>query len=162
MTENVTDRLKAIRKREQEALAGPWGHWPEAGEIEVMQTEEAGSSRPKDDGTIVVSSVRPEEGWGATARQNGTRIYRDNYEPTAEFIAHARTDVPWLLDQVERYRSALRVVGNEYIVSVDQTLGEIYKTAYPEQTMRIAQIRGTALEAISDVVLDLEEDDLFE
>lgn len=98
MSNEVTDRLQAIRKSQQEALAG-----------------------------------------------SGAVSY-----------------VSWLVDQVERYRRALQEIGNEYIISVDETLREIDKPAYPEQNLRIAQIRGSALEAISETILDLEEDELFE
>lgn len=161
MTDEVTERLKAIRKREQKALAGPWGHWPEAGEIEVMQTDEPGSSVPKSKGAIVARSVRPEEGWSAVLRHSDAEIYR-NGEPTAEFISHSRTDVPWLLEMVETYRRALQEIGNEYIIGINQVVEEIDKPASEYSDLRVTQIRGMSLERISDVILDIEDDSLFD
>ena len=97
MIDEVAERLKAIRKREQEALAGPWG-----------------------------------------------------------------VDVAWMLEMVETYRHALQEIGAEYINGVNQVLEEIDKPAHEYSDLKVAQIRGGSLESISDIILDLEDDYLFE
>lgn len=94
MAERV--KLADIRARAEKATPGPWNHWPEAGAIEVT------SRHPVPDGpfgTVICGSVKPKGGWGG-------RIYEDNDEPDAEFIAHARQDVPTLLAALDAVLAA--------------------------------------------------------
>lgn len=74
------------------ATRAPWGHWPEAGSIEIFAADPDDPRHPAlAPGTtssewILVSDVRPRLGWGK-------EIYEPN-EPDAEFIASARTTSP--------------------------------------------------------------------
>lgn len=68
-------RLSAIRQREREATAGPWVHWQ-------------GYDQDQD----FVSLVKFPDG------EDVSMLTMQN----AEFIAHARADVPWLLDRIQR------------------------------------------------------------
>ena len=92
MTDPIIDRLDQIKGRADKAHPGPWKCWPEAGEVEVIDS----------DYNPVCSSVRPLEGWEALLPHRPEKIYRNNTEPTGEFIAAARTDVPALVDALIR------------------------------------------------------------
>lgn len=78
----MSDRIKAWLDESQrladEAAEGPWGHWPEAGTIEITADNHT---------TVICNAVRPQGGWG-------TPIYQGGTEPTAEFIAKSRTRFP--------------------------------------------------------------------
>ena len=67
----MSDRLADIKAREQAAFGGPW---------EALDADENGMHAVAVDGTVLVE----------------VGDFCD-----AEFIAHAREDVPWLVDQVE-------------------------------------------------------------
>ena len=81
-------RLDEIRAREQAATKGPWGVG------EDSESSRAWFTRPfpefkGNDGRPIHLSITPAE---------------------TEFIAHAREDVPWLLDLVRRQAAALAAV----------------------------------------------------
>lgn len=78
----MDDRLKEIKARCEAATPGPW---------------EVGYSSL---GGMTVVNVR-----GSEFPCWKTQIYKDD----AEFIAHARQDVPWLVAEVERLRAELAV-----------------------------------------------------
>lgn len=84
-------KLAEIKSRAEAATPGPWRHWPEAGDIEITTD---GFKEP------IVSKVRPRLGWGEN-------IYVDNQEPDAEFIAHAREDIPALVAALEAAEAEL-------------------------------------------------------
>lgn len=96
----LSERLAVIRERAKRATEGPWGHWPEAGEIEIITSTEPGGNEPRRGMEIIASSVRPKDGWDAIYGRDERHVYR-NGEPDAEFIAHARTDVPQLVAALE-------------------------------------------------------------
>ena len=98
------DELEAIRARAEAAAPGPWE--AEIGaEIEVN----AGSARTTWDGDI----GRPATSWRSVDRilevaDADEELDDDEYEivsANAEFIAHARDDIPALLDEVFRLRA---------------------------------------------------------
>ena len=74
------------------ATRAPWGHWLEAGSIEIFAADPDNLNSPAlAPGTtstewILVSDVRPRLGWGED-------IYEPD-EPDAAFIADARTSNP--------------------------------------------------------------------
>lgn len=77
--------LEAIRGRAEAATNPPWSHWPQTS-----------------------LSIRPRETVMAkTGPGLGCLIGEEITEPDATFIAHARTDVPALLDEVERLNGEL-------------------------------------------------------
>src|SRR5680860_94687 len=89
----MTDTTKTLAVCEA-ATPGPWGHWPEAGSIEIFKADADNLNSPalapgtRSSEWILVGDVRPRLGWGED-------IYSPN-EPDAEFIAHARTELPAL------------------------------------------------------------------
>ena len=91
------NRLDKIEARANAATEGPW-EWE--GEAKAEWEEGANS---------LVPSRRPDDpvlyGYGYDASGIEVKTPAD-----AEFIAHARTDVPWLLEQVERRDKALEAV----------------------------------------------------
>lgn len=89
-------------------------------------------------------------------------VATDQRDVNAEFIARSRADVPWLIEMVETYRRALQEIATEYVIGVDQVLEETNKPGSEYSDLRVAQIRGMSLERISDVILDLEDDSLFD
>ena len=79
-------RIAEIRDRCRRATPGPWAHFADG------YVERAGDPGE----TIGVTCARrPDNGDPLPAPAN------------AEFVAHARDDVPWLLDELERLRRAL-------------------------------------------------------
>ena len=91
------NRLDEIEARANAATEGPW-EW----EGEAKAEWELGANS-------LVPSRRPDDpvlyGYGYDASGIEVKTPAD-----AEFIAHARTDVPWLLEQVERRDKALEAV----------------------------------------------------
>ena len=91
------NRLNEIEARANAATEGPW-EWE--GDAKAEWEEGANS---------LVPSRRPDDpvlyGYGYDASGIEVKTPAD-----AEFIAHARTDVPWLLEQVERRDKALEAV----------------------------------------------------
>jgi predicted metal-dependent phosphoesterase TrpH len=103
-----TERLEEIRKRAEAATKGPWESkcrsvgnegndpaWPEKDFLQFHVRWTDGSE---------VEVVGPKEvTWGRG----------DFYGRDADFIAHAREDIPWLLSELERmdalYRSAMKI-----------------------------------------------------
>ena len=92
------NRLDKIEARANAATEGPWEWegksdemWPQ-GENSLMAT---GGAEPE-----YVLMAWGYDAYGITAE----------CDADAEFIAHARTDVPWLLEQVERRDKALEAV----------------------------------------------------
>ena len=91
------NRLDEIEARANAATEGPW-EW----EGEAKAEWEIGANS-------LVPSRRPDDpvlyGYGYDASGIEVKTPAD-----AEFIAHARTDVPWLLEQVDRRDKALEKV----------------------------------------------------
>jgi hypothetical protein len=92
-------RLDEIQARLDAATPGPWGHWPEAGTIEIIGTDEPGSSEPRSPFVLIASEVRPAKGWGE-------EIYAGP-EPDADLIAHAPTDLATLIEFARRVEAVL-------------------------------------------------------
>ena len=82
------ETLNRIRKQADNATEGPWEHEPPPG--------------PGEDPMRPICVYPKEDG--------GTLAYVQPLEADAEFIAHARTDVPWLLEQVELRDKVLEAV----------------------------------------------------
>lgn len=82
------ETLARIRAQASAATEGPWEHEPPPG--------------PGEDPMRPICVYPKEDG--------GTLAYVQPLEADAEFIAAARTDVPWLLEQVELRDEALNAV----------------------------------------------------
>ena len=82
------NRLNEIEARANAATEGPWEHEPPPG--------------PGEDPMRPICVYPKEDG--------GTLAYVQPLEADAEFIAHARADVPWLLEQVKLRDKALEAV----------------------------------------------------
>lgn len=90
--------LDAIRERAEAATEGPWS-----------AANEHGLLGPEAQPAWCVSQMRP--GWESMSPTKGyvtdiAETFSDDpdRDPDAEFIAHARTDVPALIAEVERLR----------------------------------------------------------
>ncbi len=98
----TTDRLKEIRERAEKATKGPWrcdvDIFNDDGEVEASVHDEE-ISMLFTEGTGVMGG---EDCW-TKARES--QAFRN-----AEFIAHAREDVPFLLAELEKARAALGAV----------------------------------------------------
>lgn len=83
------------------ATRAPWGHWPEAGSIEIFAADPDDTNHPAlSPGTtssewILVGDVRPRLGWGQDIYEPTDRRPGGD-EPDAEFITTARTELPAL------------------------------------------------------------------
>ena len=85
----MTDRVAEIRKREQEASNGPW--WYDGRDI-----------FHKKHGTNLDAIIVPlPETWHKTQAVP---------DADAEFIAHARDDIPWLLSELAALQEGLREI----------------------------------------------------
>lgn len=97
MTEPLTKaEIAEMRARCEAATPGPWT------DVRPGRDAETGFSKG-----VIVAAVAPRQG-----------IYADppgGSYPAADqsFIAHARTDLPRLLDELERMREALREIAHE-------------------------------------------------
>ena len=117
------ERLEEIRAREAAATAGPW-RWrgntearhlrlqtPDRGGLTVMDFDRWGmqGARPRFARDYVMHPADEMVTYEVAAWS--THIYRKDVvgieHPDAEFIAKARTDVPQLLDEVDRLAGAL-------------------------------------------------------
>jgi hypothetical protein len=78
-----SERLEEIRAREEKATPGPWDSW----------------------------RIDPSNAWSKWSFGNTQVNPDDLYKPDAEFIAHAREDIPFLLDEIERLRRSAREPG---------------------------------------------------
>ena len=127
------NRLDEIEARANAATEGPWEHEPPPG--------------PGEDPMRPICVYPKEDG--------GTLAYVQPLEADAEFIAAARTDVPWLLDQVESRDKALDAVLRlaDQMEAEDAAMHDFYgwprtttgRTDTPSERIRAAIT--TALEA---------------
>jgi hypothetical protein len=93
MSRLTDEQLAEIRERAEAATAGPW----------YCGTEYEQSKR----GNYVASKAT---GGIVAAEQDGTDCELETHD--AEFIAHAREDVPDLLAEIERLRDALEDIAD--------------------------------------------------
>lgn len=117
MTEKLTGRqLEAIRQRAKAATGGDW-YWDEGYEQDIP-----GRYVYCDEGAIVASADVLEE-------------------DDAEFIAHARTDIPALLAEIERLNDVIRSIGAQWkkdrkdyaeLSERERSRAEIYAEAYAD------------------------------
>ena len=85
MTSPFESRLTQIQDRVDAATEGPWEERDEEGEWYF---------RPPSTGSFLINDGRSSEQKFSDAR----------------FIAAARSDIPWLLDQLSRYHAAIQAV----------------------------------------------------
>ncbi|UYL86607.1 hypothetical protein SEA_RADFAD_50 [Arthrobacter phage RadFad] len=102
----VPDRLDAIQERVDAATEGPWmwspeeDTWGDCGpNLETVKRGPVYSDGSQGAEEQIIGS------WGHDA--NGITVATND----AEFIAHAREDVPYLLDLARKQQTALEVVG---------------------------------------------------
>jgi len=84
----MADRLAEIREREAKATAGPWAS--------VVFPEAAGSGFPPHGDVIGPPMV---------TLDRSVKFTIDD----ADFISHAREDIPWLIAENERLRNELQI-----------------------------------------------------
>lgn len=80
-SKEVEERLREIREREQKATKGPWEY-------------DGCSVTNWHDDTFEMEWIPNGKG------SDGFRAVNKNWKADADFIAHARTDIPWLLAQL--------------------------------------------------------------
>lgn len=114
----TNEELRQIRERAEKATAGPWEVGAEVdGVYAGMNT--------------VVRATKPHTRWATRIVSVGqTRKHiKEDSEANAEFIAHAREDIPKLLAEIERYREIERRLREEVIgityVTTDRRLFEV-------------------------------------
>ena len=127
---STTDELAAMRARADEATEGPWtasGEW--AGSWGVTYTWRPGTELAECSRVLDVSDM------GDACGDQGD----------AEFVAHARTDMPRLLDAVE----AVVAILNEYPPPNADAVGEysLVENARRAVAARIRRSITSALEA---------------
>lgn len=101
---NIEQKLKEIKERCEAATEGPWNPIDEQRDIEVFHH--------------VVKRMRNDNGWTYVAGETGLK--------DTLFISHARTDVPMLLEMVERLKAEIkRSTDKDFIEHCDQKLEDI-------------------------------------
>lgn len=98
------EQLEEIRKRAEAATPGPWeASFPTGADCQWIDVTTAYGAEDELIGTVLPREhmCNPE---GVEALQKLTRQRMDD----VEFIAHARTDVPALLAEIERLRAILQ------------------------------------------------------
>lgn len=101
------DRLEEIKARCGAATPGPWARYIEVGEktISIYQKKRL-------DTALSYAGAIP-EGWSGNLDKldftvKSSPVNSDNWHQAkfdAHFIAHARQDIPWLIEEVERLRA---------------------------------------------------------
>lgn len=89
----MTKRLQEIRERESKATAGPWV---------TDDVARVGVGEPY--GPFLATCKPSVHDWPV----------RQQEQDDAEFIAHAREDVPWLLSEMERLETARQEAQESY------------------------------------------------
>ena len=128
-TETANDRLAAIQQRTDAATPGPW-LWNgdvdnhsmrlsavHSGRYTVMDLARWGMGSAKarfqikSRGMVPANEMVQYEVCADATERSDPRVYRGDYKairhPDAEFIAHSRTDVDWLLAEVVLLRGQL-------------------------------------------------------
>jgi len=96
-----SDRLKDIEARTNAATAGPWEHYAQSrvdyqGDITDSWVEVRGDIRREGTSFNAVARTPELEPW---AKEDLVEAAKD-----AEFIAAARTDIPWLIEELRKAR----------------------------------------------------------
>lgn len=103
------NRIRDIKRRAEKATKGPWfatdtEKEPQCVEVEDSAWEYRGLSGTDGDGKWTVSDSTEFAGWRHDGGYGGYGITKTN----AEFIAHAREDIPLLLAKLEEAARLLR------------------------------------------------------
>lgn len=99
---SAQDRLDEIQARADKATEGEWEARHRAGLDWLSQSPHVDNDGHEPGSSVgLADAVDPL--WGSLWPSR-------NANADAEFIAHARTDVPWLIDQVRKRDAALRAV----------------------------------------------------
>lgn len=115
---DITERLAEIEARVEAATEGPWRFEPEG---------ESHCGEPQ-----CCSEYWDNRIWGAD------RVLAESHmlsEADAEFIAHARTDVPWLVEQVRQRDEVLH-----WLISMDEPESEARRTVTLTEIIRRARV----------------------
>ena len=89
MTNDIKARLAEIKARDAACTRAPWTHNRERHPADGMA-------------------------WWEVESEVGTIAFQVGEECEAEFIAHAREDVPWLVEQVERLREFASMISHRF------------------------------------------------
>ncbi len=101
------ERLAEIQARTDKATPGPW--LCGGGDTIGLGIENhSPGSFSYDIELATVSFQRDREHDAQRSRKRGVEVTLGTTEADAQFIAHARQDVPWLLAQVARLQAALK------------------------------------------------------
>lgn len=127
---DIPSRLEAIRQREQALPESDWrvDSWTDETGEEIYAVK-AHVDRFSKDGEYNVS------------------IARYLTDETAEYIASARSDVPWLLSLVEDVGEALAALYGE---EIDELLNRVEGRRFEGQAETLAALRDAALQAEGD------------
>ena len=98
----MTDRLEEIRARAEAATPGPW-RW--RGLLAAKGSEQTYAGYPQ---RVFGRNTDPVDTSPALIAETFDG-HSDTAPPNADFIAHAREDIPYLLAEIERLRAALEV-----------------------------------------------------
>ena len=101
--------LDAIRRRAEAASAGPWfvRYLDDGYAANLVAVASRPGPEHGDDGSFRDGDIDAKDIVAATLVQNPERyvdIADHRWDENADFIAHAREDVPRLLDEIERLR----------------------------------------------------------
>ena len=137
---SAADRLNEIEARANAATEGPWtpDEYTEVDPDGFYELARVIAPDPDGDDWCAIGVVH-------------TGILR----PDAEFIAHARTDVPWLIEQVRKRDAALRAVlelidsrGKQAAEALPPSLAALVVPSY-QFNVRASDVIRTIKEAFS-------------
>ena len=101
-------RLQEIKERAEKATPGPWKVYQDA----ISTSIGTEFIHPQLNGPMPVITDAYHVG-------GAINIYIDDAD--AEFIAHARQDVPALIAEIERLRSVIWRISDRYDISINET-----------------------------------------
>lgn len=122
-------QLSEIREREQKATVGPWNRWP------LRPTEMVGVDAT--DCRVYMAKFNKE-----CLKATHNRQVRD-----ADFIAHSRTDIPLLLDEVSELRKIARELATELAYVHESPTFEMCKSATGSELLSRPSIQQLTSEA---------------
>lgn len=99
--------LNEIRKRTAKAVAPPWTIAPEEDGVDYLECPMC-----EGEGEVPYGYHINGDGWDGIVQCYG---FADISKPNADFVTHARTDIPKLLNEVDRLRKTGQILANEIV-----------------------------------------------
>ena len=144
-----TSRLKQIAARVEAATRGPW-----TAEVDRFDDETGWIVLLSNESLALFAKLEPADVTG----ESSTEVCTSQAMRDGQFLAAARSDVPWLLREVERMREALKgvypLIKQAFVCPTTDTDGRKYTDVSPNSMVRI---KGALREYIDAALEDSDD-----